>query len=128
MPSKEVDILVRTNQSIRPDTIPPDSIPHQTPTTTLNYPQTYRHKLTALTLLNGTNTHAFTQQLRPLYTNHLMDETTNPSEGITFVPITTEDKQRIYQRWANALIVKVYGKIVGYNFLNRKLHELWKRT
>lgn len=53
-----------------------------------------------------------------------MDEITNSVEGTTFVPITTEDKKQVYQRWANTLIVKLYGKTVGYNFLNKKLHEL----
>lgn len=70
------------------------------------------------------NIHTFTHQLRPLYTNHLMDEITNSVEGTTFVPITTEDKKQVYQQWANTLIVKLYGKTVGYNFLNKKLHEL----
>lgn len=48
-----------------------------------------------------------------------MDETINPSEGTTFVLITAEDKKRIYQRWPKALIVKVYGKTVGYSFLKK---------
>lgn len=48
-----------------------------------------------------------------------MDETINPSEGTTFVLITAEDKKRIYPRWPKALIVKVYGKTVGYSFLKK---------
>lgn len=55
-----------------------------------------------------------------------MDETTNLSKGAAFVYISSKDKQRIYQQWARALIVKVYGKNVGFKLLYRKLHELWK--
>lgn len=57
-----------------------------------------------------------------------MDETINPSEGTTFVLITAEDKKRIYQRWVKALIVKVYGKTIGYSFLKKILHEIWRPT
>lgn len=55
-----------------------------------------------------------------------MDEINNPKEGSAFVSITIDDKKWIYQLWIKALIVKVYGKTVGYNFLKRKLHELWQ--
>lgn len=55
-----------------------------------------------------------------------MDEINNSKEGSAFVSVTIDDKKWIYQLWIKALIVKVYGKTVGYNFLKRKLHELWQ--
>ena len=37
-----------------------------------------------------------------------------------------ETKQHIRASWAKALIVKVFGKTVGYNFPHLKLMGLWK--
>lgn len=115
---EETDVPGKTNQSI-----PPESTTHHSPPF-----QSYRDKFIAPATASNLITHAFTQQPKPLYLNHLMDETINPSADAAFIPITSDDKQRIYSRWSQALIVKVYGKIVGYNFLYRKLHEIWKPT
>lgn len=118
---KEVDIFGRTNQ-----TISPESISIHSPQLTPNSSESYRDKLTKTDHSTGTHLHTFTHQPLPLYTNHLMDEIINPKEGSAFVPISSDDKKCIYQRWVKVLIVKVYGKTVGYNFLKRKLHNLWK--
>lgn len=51
-----------------------------------------------------------------------------PIQGAVFIPISAEEKKCIYHRWSNALIVKIYGKAVGYRFLCKKLMEIWKPT
>lgn len=47
-------------------------------------------------------------------------------EGLASVSLSKETKQRIRAPWAKALIVKVFGKTVGYNYLHSKLLGLWK--
>lgn len=54
------------------------------------------------------------------------EETEDIREGFAAIKLLKETKQRIRAPWAKALIVKVYGKTVGYNFLYVKLMGLWK--
>ena len=51
-------------------------------------------------------------------------ETLRP--GLVAVKFSKDFKQYIRRPWASTLIVKVYGRIVGLNFLHAKLHALWK--
>lgn len=48
------------------------------------------------------------------------------SFGVAAVKLSGETKNRIRAQWANALIVKVFGKTVGYHFLHTRLQSLWK--
>lgn len=48
------------------------------------------------------------------------------SSGVAAVKLIGETKQRIWAQWANAHIVKVFGRIVGYHFLQSHLMSLWK--
>ncbi|XP_019240757.1 PREDICTED: uncharacterized protein LOC109220746 [Nicotiana attenuata] len=56
------------------------------------------------------------------------DEINNYPDPNLFIPITSSDKERLYKNWTNALIVKMFGRRVGYHFLQRKLHAIWKPT
>ncbi|KAK9998785.1 hypothetical protein SO802_018388 [Lithocarpus litseifolius] len=47
-------------------------------------------------------------------------------EGFAAVNLSREFKKRIRAPWTNALIIKVFGRLVGFNFLNAKIHALWK--
>ena len=47
-------------------------------------------------------------------------------EGMAAVRLSRETKQRVRVPWTKALIVKVFGKTVGFNFLHAKLMGLWK--
>lgn len=60
------------------------------------------------------------------YDSYLLDELNAKHKDIPF--ILAKDKDRMYKNGANALIIKVYGCTVGYHFLLRKIHELWKPT
>ena len=47
-------------------------------------------------------------------------------EGFAAVNLLREFKQRIRAPWTNALIIKVFRRSIGFNFLNSKIHALWK--
>ena len=47
-------------------------------------------------------------------------------QGLVAVKFSKEFKQHIRDPWTRALIVKVYGKSVGFHFLQSKLLSLWK--
>ena len=50
------------------------------------------------------------------------------TEGLVEVKLTKETKNRIRAPWAKALIVKVFGRTVGYNYLTFKINAMWKPT
>ncbi|XP_019232367.1 PREDICTED: uncharacterized protein LOC109213071 [Nicotiana attenuata] len=56
------------------------------------------------------------------------DETNNYPNSELFIPITSSDKKRIYKNWSSALIVKIFGRRIGYQFLQKKVHAIWKPT
>lgn len=95
--TEEADVLARTNN------INPPDITSTTVTSSLNVTSTYLHKL----ITNPANPalQNYTSNCRPLYESNLMDELDNPKEGAAFIPISTQDKQHIYQRCARALII-----------------------
>ena len=47
-------------------------------------------------------------------------------EGLAAIKLTRETKIRIRKSWSNALIIKLYGRTIGFNFLQSKLNLLWK--
>lgn len=47
-------------------------------------------------------------------------------EGLAAVRFSKDFKQQIQKAWGRALIVKVFGHSVGFNFLHSKLLSLWK--
>lgn len=49
-----------------------------------------------------------------------------PTNADVFFPFSKEGKVRLYQPWMYSVIVKVYGRTVGYKFLSTKLLEVWK--
>lgn len=54
------------------------------------------------------------------------DESANITAGVAAVNLSGETKAKIRAPWANALIVKFFGKTVGYHFLITRLTSLWK--
>ncbi|XP_019242607.1 PREDICTED: uncharacterized protein LOC109222745, partial [Nicotiana attenuata] len=56
------------------------------------------------------------------------NETENNFDSDNFIPITSEDKERIYKNWENALIIKIFGRRVTYQFLQQKIHAIWRPT
>lgn len=53
-------------------------------------------------------------------------EITDLREGLIAVKFSKEQKHRFRSPWSKALIVKVFGKSVGFSFLHARLMSLWK--
>jgi len=47
-------------------------------------------------------------------------------ECMAEVKLSKETKARIRALWSKALIVKVYSRLVGFNYLTFKINTLWK--
>lgn len=45
-----------------------------------------------------------------------------------FIPLSPEDKSRLYAPWKHAVIVKVFGHKVGHQILRQKIYAQWKPT
>ncbi|XP_019251424.1 PREDICTED: uncharacterized protein LOC109230374 [Nicotiana attenuata] len=45
-----------------------------------------------------------------------------------FIPLSTENKARLYSPWKYSIIVKVFGRKVSYLTLKQNLQQLWKPT
>lgn len=54
------------------------------------------------------------------------DEIKDLVEGITAIKVFKERKAKIRSQWTNAIIVKVFGRSVGFRFLQTRLSSLWK--
>ena len=54
------------------------------------------------------------------------EEAENLREGLVAVKFSGDFKKRIRTPWSKALIIKVYGRSVGLNFLQNRLLSLWK--
>ncbi|XP_019231889.1 PREDICTED: uncharacterized protein LOC109212674 [Nicotiana attenuata] len=63
------------------------------------------------------------------YELDLSDESlhSNQDDDI-FIPITTEDKYRLYTPWKYSVIVKVFGRKIAHHLLQSKLLALWNPT
>ncbi|XP_065632808.1 uncharacterized protein LOC112027336 [Quercus suber] len=47
-------------------------------------------------------------------------------EGMVDITLSRETMVRIREPWSKVLIVKVFGRTIGYNYLTYKLNALWK--
>ena len=56
------------------------------------------------------------------------DEVEALREGLVAVKFPRELKQKIRFLWARALIVKVYRRLIGLNYIQTRLLALWKPT
>nr|POF27371.1 hypothetical protein CFP56_14488 [Quercus suber] len=56
------------------------------------------------------------------------DEVKALQEGLVAMKFSKELKHEIRSPWSHALIVKVYGRSVGFNFIHNKLLSMWKPT
>lgn len=54
------------------------------------------------------------------------DEMVDLREGVATVKLSSTTKQCIRAPWSKALIVKVFGRKVGFNYLHSKLLSMWK--
>ncbi|XP_023872239.1 uncharacterized protein LOC111984850 [Quercus suber] len=54
------------------------------------------------------------------------DESETLAEGLAAVKLSKEKKSRIRAQWSNVIIVKVFGRTVGFHFLHSKISSLRK--
>ena len=54
------------------------------------------------------------------------DEVSGLCQGLTTMKLSKATKLHIRTPWAKGLIVKVFGWLVGFNFIHSKLMALWK--
>ncbi|XP_065634508.1 uncharacterized protein LOC136069677 [Quercus suber] len=47
-------------------------------------------------------------------------------EGMVAISLSKEEKVRIREPWGNAIIVKMFGRKVGFLFLSTKLQSMWR--
>ena len=47
-------------------------------------------------------------------------------EGLAAIKLSKETKRRIRGSWSKALIVKLYGRKIGFTYIQNKLQQLWK--
>ncbi|XP_050289775.1 uncharacterized protein LOC126727921 [Quercus robur] len=55
-------------------------------------------------------------------------EEENIEEGAVALSLSKEDKICIRSQWSNALIIKTFGRTVGYHYLSQRVRELWAPT
>lgn len=48
------------------------------------------------------------------------------SDGIASVKLSSSSKRLIRGRWAHAIIIKLFGRSVGFHFLHSKIMAFWK--
>lgn len=57
------------------------------------------------------------------------DDVYDPKEDEVDCPLiclSKEEKASLRKKWRNSLIIKVWGRTVGYNYLMRRLKSMWK--
>lgn len=74
---------------------------------------------------------AYTQAFN--FTAHMDTESDSDEEidevrEFAAINLSKETKQRIRVLWSRAIIIKVFGRIVGFTFLHTKIIGLWKPT
>ena len=47
-------------------------------------------------------------------------------DGFVAIALSKEDKERISAPWTSSLIMKSFGRSLGYMFLSSKIRELWR--
>ncbi|XP_050280478.1 uncharacterized protein LOC126721484 [Quercus robur] len=50
------------------------------------------------------------------------------NKGLLAVNLSSDTRKHIRAKWAHALIVKVFGRSVGFHYLHAKVMNLWKPT
>lgn len=58
----------------------------------------------------------------------LEEEKDNTTNHPNFIPITSSDKNRLYEPWKKSLIIKLLGKRMSYNLLRTKIQNIWSST
>ena len=131
--SKEKNELIRSNKKVKDnhhDTLEQTGIETRAVTDYVNPKLSFKDKL--IGEIPGAFTQAFDLRdkeetemaLSSIETDMESDEVRELREDLVAAKISQGLKQRIHAPWSKALIVKVYGRTVGYNFLHSKILSL----
>nr|XP_023908557.1 uncharacterized protein LOC112020226 [Quercus suber] len=64
-----------------------------------------------------------TDEVEELFSDEEMDD---PPEGSVAIKLSKKTKINIRAKWNHSLIVKVFGRTVGFHFLHSRIMQLWK--
>ncbi|XP_050264093.1 uncharacterized protein LOC126708343 [Quercus robur] len=123
--TEEEQELVRSNKKVK-------DLHNEAPVDTIRLPgsTSFASKFSFWDKLVGDIPEAYPQAFA--YLDHMDadsesdEETEELCDGMAEICLSKETKRRIRAPWAKALIVKVFGKTMGFNFLHAKLMGLWK--
>lgn len=81
------------------------------------------------TLISNTPVpHSLFQLYYPTTHLDLTDESNAPNDPTNFIPLSPEEKNRLYAPWKHSVIVKVFGRRIGHQLLRQKIYAQWKPT
>ncbi|KAL7185376.1 hypothetical protein ACSBR2_027337 [Camellia fascicularis] len=81
----------------------------------------FKHALTTLLFSNSTPTPSPPDTFSD-------DEELDEDEFVPAITLTSEDKARIRTPWLKAIIVKLMGRNIGFNYFMTRIKALWKPT
>ena len=87
-------------------------------------PASYRDKLVGA--IPGAFAQAFKLDTRVENFSDLIEEVGELSDGLLAVRLSTDTRKFIRSKWTHELIVKVFGRSVGFHYLHSKIMSLWK--
>lgn len=117
--SEEEDALHRSTKKIKEGHTPSSPEPPF---------QNLRYKAKPVVQLPGAYKNAFSlvDQMHEDAESDVEEE--NIEEGAISLSLSKEDKIRVRSQWSNALIIKTFGRTIGYYYLSQKFKELWAPT
>nr|POF08977.1 hypothetical protein CFP56_14921 [Quercus suber] len=90
----------------------------------VSHPLSFRDKLVGVIPGAYVQAFNFTEQMEANEDSN--SEINDLRDGLIAVKFPRELKSRIQSPWSRALIVKVYGRSIGFSFLHGRLLSLWK--
>ena len=104
-------------------------IPNREPISPVGVRSSISYKDSLIGMIPGAYEHAFFRSSMEEDADLSSDEDNEdepPGDGEVVIKFSRELKQRIRDPWSSSLIVKVFGRSVGYVFLVNKLKNMWK--
>ena len=91
-------------------------------------PRTLRSYKDSLVNLEGFwQDHTIQDSMHTEETNEVaLDVEDNIDDDIPVILLSKAEKERIHAPWRSALIIKVFGKSVGFKYMDFKVRSLWK--
>lgn len=86
----------------------------------------YREMVLVSNMDAGTNENSsYPDNVEDVSDDEQVDESALNDPDCPTIPVSKHEKRSMRSRWSKALIVKLIGHTVGFNFLSRRLKALW---